>query len=243
MNEDTRTVDANVTEIKGNKIKIKTVEGEEKTIKKDLLSEVVDVGDTLEVVVKDKKLSHKVTKARLITRGENSIELLKLLGLASIVLVICFIVAYSGFLSYWINQFKEVMMNGTQSQALHIADIMTNLIGVFIIATTLILTIIWKLFVRDEDMQSDGILKLLGIVTIATIICYIIVYLSFYSSWSHLIHTVMINGVMTDKLLVSTIMSKLLGIFVIGSVLILNIIWGFYSHHKEFVKSIDSKKE
>ena len=120
---------------------------------------------------------------------------------------------------------------------------MTNLIGVFIIATTLILTIIWKLFVRDEDMQSDGILKLLGIVTIATIICYIIVYLSFYSSWSHLIHTVMINGVMTDKLLVSTIMSKLLGIFVIGSVLILNIIWGFYSHHKEFVKSIDSKKE
>lgn len=247
MNEEketnTRSVDATVTKIKGNKIRIKTVDGEEKTIKKDLISDEVAVGDTLEVVVKDKPLSHKVTKAKIITRGDNSVELLKLLGLTSIVLVICFILAYSGFIAYWMDGFKQIMLNGTQNQALHIADIITNLIGVFIIATTAILTIIWKLYIKDEEMQSDDILKLLAIVTLATIICYVIVYLSFYNSWAGLIHNVMISGVSTDKLLVATIMSKLLGIFVIGSVLILNIIWTFYSHHKDFVKTIDTKKE
>ncbi len=241
--DNTRTVDAEVVEVKDKTIQIKTATGDEKTIKKELLTEEVQVGDTLEVVIKDKPLSHKVTKARLITRGENSIELLKLLGLTSIVLIICFILAYFGFVTFWYEPYKEIMATGTNNQALQIANIMTNLIGVFVITTAAILTIIWKMYLKDEEMKSDEILKLLAIVSVATIICYIIVYLSFYNSWSHLITTVVTAGLSTDKLLVSEIMSKLLGIFVIGSTMILNIIWGSYTHHKDFVKSIDSQKE
>lgn len=241
--DNTRTIDAQVIEIKDKSLVVKTATGEEKTIKKELINDEVEVGDTLEVVIKDKPLRHKVTKAKLITRGDNSIELLKLLGLVSVAVVLCFIVVYSGFISFWFDRFREVMLTGTQSQALHIADIMTNLIGVFIIATGAILTIIWRIYLRDEEMHSDEILKLLAIVTFATILCYIIVYLSYYSSWSHLIHNVMTGGVLTDQLLVSTIMSKLIGFFSIGTIMLLNIIWGFYSHHKEYAKSIDDKKE
>ncbi len=241
--EITRTVDAQVVEVKDKTVRIKTETGEEKLIKKELINEEVSEGDTLEVVIKDKSISHKITKAKLITRGENSIELLKLLGLTSIVVVICFILMYSGFISYWFNDYRAIVANGTPSQALHIADIMTNLIGVFVIATAAILTIIWKIYLRDDDMKSDDVLKLLAIVTLSTVICYIIVYLSFYNSWSNLIQEVMGTGTATDRLLISTIMSKLIGVFVIGSLFMLNIIWGFYVHHKEFVKSIESKKE
>lgn len=241
--DNTRTVDAQVIEVKEKTVRIKTESGEEKTIKKELINDDVSEGDTLEVVIKDKPLSHKVTNAKLITRGENSIELLKLLGLTSLVVVICFILMYSGFISYWFDEYRAIVASGTTNQALHIADIMTNLIGVFVIATAAIITIIWKIYLKDDDMKSDEVLKLLAIVTLATVICYIIVYLSFYNSWAGLINEVIMAGSMTDRLLVSTIMSKLLGVFVIGSLFMLNIIWDFYIHHKEFVKSIESKKE
>ena len=241
--DNTRTVDAQVIEIKDKTLVIKTEQGEEKTIKKDLIAEDVQVGDTLEVVIKDKIRSHKVTKAKLITRGDNAIELLKLLGLTSIVLVICFILMYSGFVTYWFDRFRNIMANGTNYQALEIANIMTNLIGVFIISSSAILAIIWRLYLKEDDFDKVGILRLLGIVTLATIICYIIVYLSFYNSWGNLFHMIMATGTYTDQLLISEIMSKLLGTFVIASIIILSIIWNFYSHHKDFANSIESKKE
>ena len=240
--DNTRTIDAKVIEIKEKTILVETEEGEQKEFKKEILGEDVEKGDILEVVIKDKPLNHKVTKAKLITKGESSIELLKLLGLASVILVICFILLYSGFISYWYGGFKDIMMNGTHEQTLNVANIMANLMGIFIIATAFILTIIWRMYIRDDEMKSDDILKLLGIVTIATVVCYAIVYFSFYNGWADLFKTVMSGSDLTSKLIISEIMTKILGSFVIGSLLILNIVWGFYTHHKEILK-IEEVKE
>ena len=41
---------------------------------------------------------------------------------------------------------------------------MTNLMGIFIIATAAILTIIWKMYIKDDEMKSNEILKLLEVV-------------------------------------------------------------------------------
>ena len=240
--DNTRTVDAKVLEIKEKTILVELEGGEEKEFKKEILGEDVEKGDILEVVIKDKPLNHKVTKAKLITKGESSVELLKLLGLASVILVICYILLYSGFISYWYNGFRDIMVNGTHEQTLNVANIMTNLMGIFIIATAAILTIIWKMYIKDDEMKSNEILKLLGVVTIATVVCYAIVYFSFYNGWSDLFKLVMQGNDLSSKLIISEIMTKILGSFVIGSLLILNIIWSFYTHHKEIMKFEETKE-
>lgn len=241
--DNTRTVDAKVLEIKEKNIVIVTDSGEKKEIKKEMIDSDIEVGDTLEVVIKDKPFSHKITNAKLITRGESSMELLKLIGLASIVLVVSYILMYSGFLAHWYSHFKEIMMTGANVQKLQVANILTNLIGVFVIATISILTIIWKIYIKDDEMKSEDILKLLALVTLASIVCYSIVYISFYNSWSAMFREIMMSGDLSSKLLISEVMSKLLGIFVIGSLMILNIIWSFYIHHKEIVFIDESQKE
>lgn len=241
--DNTRTVDAKVLEIKEKNIVIVTDSGEKKEIKKEMVGSDIEVGDTLEVVIKDKPFSHRITQAKLITRGEPSMELLKLVGLASVVLIVSYILMYSGFLTHWYSHFREIMMTGSITQKLEVANILTNLIGVFVIATLVVLSIIWKIYIRDEEMKSEEILKLLAIVTLASIVCYSIVYISFYNSWSVIFKEVMISADLSNKLLISEIMSKLLGIFVIGSLMLLNIIWSFYIHHKKIEFIEDSKKE
>ena len=241
--DNTRTVDAKVLEIKEKNIVIITDSGEKKEIKKEMIDTEIEVGDTLEVVIKDKPFSHRITKAKLITRGESSMELLKLVGLASVVLVISYILMYSGFLAHWYSHFKEIMVIGSNAQKLEVANILTNLIGVFVIATISILTIIWRIYIKDDEMKSEDILKLLALVTLASIVCYSIVYISFYNSWSAMFKEVMMGGDLSSKLLISEVMSKLLGILVIGSLMILNIIWSFYIHNKEMVFEDESQKE
>ena len=96
---------------------------------------------------------------------------------------------------------------------------------------------------KDDEMKTEDILKLLALVTLASIVCYSIVYISFYNSWSAMFREILVSGDLSSKLLMSEIMSKLLGIFVIGSVMILDIIWSFYIHHKEMVFIDESQKE
>ena len=241
--DNTRTVDAKVLEIKEKTIVIRTEAGEQKEIKKEMVDNEIEVGDTLEVVIKDKPFSHRITKAKLITKGEPAMELLKLVGLASIVLVVSYILLYSGFLTHWYSHFKEIMLTGSNVQKLAVANVLTNLIGVFVIATILILRIIWRIYMKDDEMKIEDILKLLALVTLASIVCYSIVYISFYNSWSAMFKEIMLSADLSSKLLMSEIMSKLLGIFVVGSVMILDIIWSFYIHHKEIVFLDESQKE